>query len=112
MFENFEGVQKRTKDNVDAAMKSFGIFSRSAQAISTEMAEYSKRSFENGAQAMEKLIGVKSLEKAIEVQTEYAKSTCEGYAAQVAKLGELYADMAKSAFEPQRALVSKMPAAN
>jgi hypothetical protein len=100
MFENFEDLQKMSKTTFDAAMRSFSTLSKSAEAISTEMADYSKRSFENGTKAMEKLIAVKSLDKAIEVQTEYAKSVYEGYAAQVTKLGELYADMAKAVFKP------------
>ena len=100
-----------SKTHFDTAMKSFGTVSKSAQAISTVMAEYSKLSFENGAKAMENLIGVKSLDKAIEVQSQYAKSIFEGYAAQVARLGELYADMAKAAFKPYDSQVSKtMPA--
>ena len=111
MFENFEDVQKMSKTSFDAAMKSFGALSKSAQAISTEMAEYSKRSFENGTLAMEKLIAVKSLDKAIEVQTEYAKSIYEGCAAQVTKLGGLYADMAKAAFEPYEGYVAKISTA-
>lgn len=110
MFEKFEDVQMITKNNVDAAMKSFGTFSKGAQAISTEMAEYSKRSFENGARAMEKLIAVKSLDKAFEVQTEYAKSIYEDYAAQVATLGGLYVDMAKAAFSKESNVEKTSPA--
>jgi hypothetical protein len=34
---------------------------------------YSKRSFENGTKAIERLIGVKSLDKAIDVQSKYGK---------------------------------------
>ena len=40
------------------------------QAIVTEITDYSKRSFENGIKTMESLLGVKSLDKAIEVQSE------------------------------------------
>jgi hypothetical protein len=36
-------------------------------------------SFEHGTKTMENLLGVKSLDKAIEVQTEYAKTAYEGY---------------------------------
>jgi Phasin protein len=60
----------------------------------------SKRSFEHGAKAMENLLGVKSLDKAIEVQSEYAKAAYEGYVAHATRLGELYVKLAKEAFKP------------
>jgi hypothetical protein len=106
MFTNLDDVQKMSKVSTDATMKSFGAITKGAQVIATEVTEYLKRSFENGAKAMEKLAGVKSLDKAIEVQSEYAKATCEGYAAQATKLGEIYADLAKEAFKPYEAFVA------
>ena len=64
------------------------------------MADYSKKVFEQGTAATEKLIGAKSLEKAIEVQSDYVKSSYEGFVAEATKLGELYADLAKEAYKP------------
>ena len=49
---------------------------------------------------MERLIGVKSLDKAIDVQSKYAKAIYENCTAQVTKLGKLYADLVKEAFWP------------
>jgi hypothetical protein len=59
---------------------------KTVQAIATELADYSKRSYENNTKAVEKLFGVKSLDKAIEVQSECAKTIYEDYSAQVTKL--------------------------
>src|SRR5215813_3750119 len=100
MVKNFEDVQQFGKDNLDATMKSFGMFSKSAQAIAVELADYSKKVFEQGTAASEKLIGAKSLEKALEVQSDYVKSSYEGFVAEATKLGELYADLAKEAYKP------------
>jgi len=47
---------------------------------------------------------VKSLDKAIEVQSEYAKTAYEDYTAQVTKLGQLYSELAKEAFRPYEGL--------
>jgi hypothetical protein len=82
---------------------------KAVQAIAVEMAEYSKRSFENAAKAMQNLLAVKSLDKAMEVQSEYAKTAYENYTAQITKLGQFYSELAKEAFkpcEPTRALRS------
>ena len=100
MVTNMDDFQQFGKDNMDAAMKSFGALSKSVQAIAVEMADYSKKVFEQGTAATEKLIGAKSLEKAIEVQSDYAKSAYETFVAEATKLGELYADLAKEAYKP------------
>ena len=89
MIKNIEDVQKISKDNMDATMKSLGMFSKATQAIATEVADYSKKSFEDGSKVMEKLMGVKSIEKAIEIQTDYAKTAYVGFVAQATKMGEL-----------------------
>ena len=84
---------------MEATTEALGALSRTAQAISSEMANYSKRSFENSTKAVEKMFGVKSLDEAIEVQSEYAKSIFEEYTAQLKKLGQLYANLAKEALK-------------
>ena len=100
MVKNFEDLQTAGKENVDATLKSFGAVSKSGQAIAVELADYSKKAFQDGSAALEKLFGVKSLDKAIEVQTEYAKTAYEGFVAEATKLGELYTDLAKETYKP------------
>lgn len=107
MVKNFEDLQQVGKENVDVALKSMGALSKSAQAIAVEVADYSKKSFEDGTAALEKLFGVKSLDKAIEVQTEYAKNAYEGFVAKASKIGELYADLAKETYKPFEAMLAK-----
>jgi hypothetical protein len=100
MVRNFDDAQKLGKDTVEATFKSFGAVSKSAQAIAVEMADYSKKSFEEGTAATEKLIGAKSLEAVFEVQSSYLKSAYEGFVAQSAKLGELYAGLVQDVCKP------------
>ena len=107
MMKNFEDVQKISKDSMDATMKSFGTLSKASQAIAAEVVDYSKKSFEDGTKVMEKLLGAKSIDKAIEIQTDYAKSAYEGFVAQATKIGELYADFAKESYKPFEAYVAK-----
>ncbi len=104
---NPDQMQKMSKDSMDMAMASFGTWSKNAQAIATEVADYSKKSFEGSAAAWEKLLGAKSLEKAMEVQSEYLKSSYEDFVAQSTKLSELYADLAKEAYKPFEGVMAK-----
>src|SRR3974390_1347981 len=106
-MKSFDDFQKLGKDNMELAMKSFGAMSKGMQAIAVEVADYSKKSFEEGSATFEKLIGAKSLEKAIEIQTDYAKSAYEGFVAGATKIGEIYADIAKEAYKPFETAVAK-----
>jgi len=90
MIEKFEEFQKLSKDNAELAAQSFASLQKNAQAIAVEFADYSKKSFEEGSAAFEKLLGAKSLDKAIEVQTSYFKTSYEAFVAQATKFGELY----------------------
>jgi hypothetical protein len=107
MVKNLEDLQQVGKENVDLALKSMSVLSKGTQAIVVEVAEYSKKAFEDGTAALEKLFGVKSLEKAVEVQTEYAKAAYEGFVAKASKIGELYADLAKETYKPFETLMAK-----
>ena len=107
MLKNFDDMQKYSKDHLDSTMKVWGHVSKGVQAIAAETADYSKKSFEEGSAALEKLLGAKSLEKAIEIQTAYAKTAYEGFVTQATKMGELYADLAKESYKPFENFVGK-----
>ncbi len=107
MTQTFEDAGKLGKEFVDNGLKSFASLSKGVQAITVEATEYSKKSFEAGSAALEKLVAAKSLEKAIEIQTDYAKQAYEGLVAQATKIGELYAEVAKDAYKPFESLVTK-----
>ncbi len=103
-------MNKLGKDSMDMALTSFGAWTKNAQAIAAEVADYSKKSFEGSAAAWEKLMGTKSLDKAMEVQSEYLKSSYEDFVAEATKLGELYTDLAKEAYKPFEGVLAKTSA--
>lgn len=107
MVKNFEELQQFGKDGFEATAKSFDAVSKSAQAIATELVDYTKKSFEDGTQAFEKLAGVKSVEKAIELQQDYLKTAYEGFVAEANKIGSLYMDFAKEAYKPFEGYIAK-----
>src|SRR2546426_10089071 len=100
MVRNIDEMQKLGKDNMDATLKSFGALSKSLQAITVEIADFSKKVFEQSTAATEKLMGAKSLEKALEVQTDDANSSYETFLAAATKLGERYIDHVKVCYKP------------
>lgn len=107
MLQPFANLQKLGQDNLEATVKAAGAFSANAQAIANETAEFARKSFEQNSATLEKLIGAQSLEKAIEVQTAYAKGAYETLVAQSTKLGSLYTALATDTFKPFEGLLSK-----
>jgi phasin family protein len=107
-----EEMQQYGKEQFDAAVASANTFSSGFQAIATAYGDYTKKSFEDTKSFVEKLSGVKSIDKAIEVQTEYAKSAYETFVAESQKIAGLYTDLAKQTFKPLEGMVAKFtPAA-
>lgn len=106
MFQ-FDDVQKLGKENLDIASKSFAAVSKGLQTIAADTADYTKKSFETSSATFEKLIGAKTLDKAIEIQTDYARSTYEGFVAQTTKFGELVTNIAKESYKPFEGILAK-----
>ena len=102
-----EEMQKIGKESMDMALTSLGAWTKNAQAIAVEVVDYSKKSVEGSAAAWEKLMGAKSLETAMEVQSAFLKSSYEDFVAEATKLGALYADMAKEAYKPFEGALAK-----
>jgi hypothetical protein len=108
MVKNFDEMQILGQESANAATKSFGVVSKSVQAIATEVADYSKKSFEEGTQAFEQLLGTKSVEKAMELQQVYFKNAYEGFVTQATKIAALYADLVKETYKPFEGYVAKV----
>ena len=102
-----EEFQRVGKDGFDAAVSSFGEVSKGLQAIAAEVTAYSKTAFEDGTRAFEQLLGAKSFEQVIEIQSQYAKKAYDTYVAEMSKLGEMYAGLAKDAYKPVEAALAK-----
>jgi hypothetical protein len=106
MFK-FDDANLYGKDAMDSLLKSYSAATKGFQAIATETAEYSKKAYEANVAHLEALMGVKSLEAAIELNTSFAKSSIEGYLAELNKIGEMYSDIAKQTYAPAQAAATK-----
>jgi len=69
-------------------------------AIAMAHGEYARRSFQENRSFVERLMGVRSLEQAIEIQTEFAKVAYTNFVAESQKICELYGDLARQIFRP------------
>ena len=107
MVGNINDVQRFGKDQMEQLSASAAAITRGFQALASETTDYSKRSLESTSSFVERLFGVKSVDTAIQMQSEFAKAQFEGFIAQATKVGEIYKDIAKEAFRPVGAALNK-----
>ena len=102
-----EDIQNYGKEHLETVAASASNLQSGVQAIATAYGDYAKKSFEDTKSFVEKLSGVKSLDKAVEAQTEFARSAYETFVAESQKIAGLYTDLAKQTFKPYEGLVAK-----
>jgi phasin family protein len=100
MIKSMDEFQNIGKDGFEACVASAGAVTRGFQAMAQEAAEFSRKSFEKGTEAVERATSAKSFDKALEVQQGYAKEAYEAFIGQMGKFGELYVATAKEAYKP------------
>ncbi|MDQ6867526.1 MAG: phasin family protein [Pseudomonadota bacterium] len=108
MTKDFDSTQPAGNGHLNGATMDFSSFSTTLQAIFTEGADYTKKSVEGRMAVVEKLLGCKSLETVIQIQSEYAKTAYADFVAQATKMGELHSNLAKAAFKPAEQAIAAM----
>jgi phasin family protein len=98
-----QDTEMASKAAFDTALNALGLWTKSAQTMTIEVIDYARKSAESSAAAWEKLVGAKTLESALAVQSEFARSSYEEFVAEAAKLGEIYVEFAREAYAPLRA---------
>lgn len=96
---NIAEMTKMNQDVLNAVTASSETANKALQQIATETTDFSKKSYEDGTAVAEKLAAVKSVDQALEIQSEYAKSAYEAFVAQSTKVSEMYQNLAKDAFK-------------
>jgi hypothetical protein len=91
----------------DPAIASGNALSVDFQTLATAYGNYTKKSFEQTQAFVEKLSGVRSLDKAVEIQTEFAKQAYETFVTESQKIRELYRGLAKQNLRPFEGIAAK-----
>ena len=100
MAKEMDDVTKMGQAGFDGGLKVWGEWTKSWQAMTAEMTDYSKRSMEESTKTLEKLMTARSIEQVMEIQTGYAKRAYDDYMLQMSRIGTMYADIAKDNAKP------------
>ena len=77
------------------------------QTLANAYGDYTRKSLEETRCFVEKLGGVRSLDKVMEVQTDFAKQAYETFVAESRRIRTLHRELARQAFKPLEELVAK-----
>jgi hypothetical protein len=107
-----EDFQNYGKEQFETAVAAATSVQNGLGAIASAYGDYSKKMYEDTKSFVEKLSVAKSLDKALEVHNDFAKSSYETFVADSQKIAGLYGDLAKQAFKPLEGVAAKFaPAA-
>lgn len=95
-----QDTETAAKTAFDMGLNALGIWTKGAQSLAVEVIDYTRKSAESSSAAWEKLVAAKSLDSALAVQSEFARSAYENFVAEAAKLGEIYVEFAREAYAP------------
>jgi hypothetical protein len=82
-------------------------FPVSIQTIANAYSDYTRKSLEETTSFVEKLTGVRSLDKAIEIQAEFARQAYETFVAESQRICGLYSELARQIFKPFAGLLAR-----
>jgi phasin family protein len=88
------------KETAEAVMESAGAYAKGLEQAASEQASFLKTSYEDGVAAAKSASTAKSVQEALEIQTEFARSAMEANLAFASKLTDHWTGVAKSTSDP------------
>jgi hypothetical protein len=99
MFSQLHILHKMSRDNFDLGLKLFGATNHISQAITQEIADYTRRALRQSASVCEKLADATTIDATIDAQRDHAKTALDDFITQSDKMGELYLALATASAE-------------
>src|ERR1700730_15609197 len=106
MTKDSDSIQQAGDVQLNALTTNLPSFGTVVEAIFAEGTDYMKKSVDTRLAFVEKLLGAKSLDAVIQIQSEYAKTSHADFVAQATKMGELYSNLSKACFKPRSDLAN------
>jgi phasin family protein len=95
-----QGLSTFNQQNLEALAKSSEIAAKALGSIGSEVAAYTRKSYEDRLAAAQDISSAKTAAELIEKQTSFAQHVFEGWAQQAARMSEIYTSAAKEIVSP------------
>lgn len=102
-LKTYEDLSKFSKENLDAYVAAGTTVAKGFETISKAWVAFTQETFEAGAQVAKALLSAKTLREAVDVQTDFAKTTFDKLVAEGTKVSEISVKVANEAAEPLNA---------
>ncbi|HXQ49583.1 MAG TPA: phasin family protein [Stellaceae bacterium] len=97
---NLESFADLGRENIAAVTKANVLWSEGVQAIGQEILTYAKSSLKSASHTATALLGAKTLDEVIQLNSDLAKETLETMVERSAKLSEMGVSLASEAMAP------------
>lgn len=95
-----EELTELSKGNVEAVVASTKVVAKGLETVGQEVAEYSRKSFEDASAALKSFTEVKSATDFFRLQSDFARTQFDGFVAESSKLSETMIKLAGDVAEP------------
>ena len=96
------------KESLNALMASAGAFAKGVEKLASESTSFSKAAFEDTVATAKAATAAKTLQEAIELNSDFVKSSVEKNLGQINKVADICAATAKDAVEPLTARYTEL----
>ena len=100
MAENMSGMADFQKGYVEAFMASAGAFAKGIEKLTSEQSSFAKSAFEDTVANAKAASSAKSFQDAIELNSEFVRTSVEKNMGQFTKVAEIFTETAKETAEP------------
>ena len=107
---SYEGLASFGRENIEAAVKTNAALSAGIEAIGQEFMACARTALQSASETARGLLGAKTLEDVVKLNTDFAKRNLEGMMAETVKLSELGCSLATEAFAPWEGRVEALMA--
>jgi phasin family protein len=98
--QRLQGLSSFGQHNLEAIARSSEITAKALESIGSEVAHYTKRSYEDRIAAAQEIAAARSLAELVEKQTSFAQHAFEGWAQQAVRISAIYTEAAKDIAAP------------
>lgn len=99
-MKSYDDVVAFNQNNFDAIVASGTVFAKGFEQLTKQYVAFSSESFESAVAASKKIVAAKTVNEAVDMQTNIAKTAWEKAVAEGQKMSDLSTGIIKEAFAP------------
>lgn len=97
---SFGNLATFNRQNIEAFVRSANVTQKGFEQINSEVLTFSRQAMEDGVAAAKAVMTSKSVQEAVELQSDFAKTAFDAYVGQLTKMGGIFSSLTRDAIEP------------